>query len=66
MKTHFIDNSIEDNPIGILKGCVSLLNGLDDEFVEDNDSHLGLRVLSEIMRDAVSRIESEKKEEIIR
>ncbi len=66
MKTNFIENSIEDDPLAVLKGCVSLLNGLDDEFVEDNDSHLGIRVLSEIMRDAVSRIENEKKESVKR
>ena len=45
----------------LLKGCVVLLGSLEDDYVEDDYSEQGIKVLADVMRDAVSRIDEDKK-----
>jgi len=61
MQTQYIKVSLEDNPIEVLKGCIALLGGLETDYVQDYHSHLGIKVLADVMRDAVSKIDNEKK-----
>jgi len=61
MATECIKVSLDDNPMEVLKGCVVLLGSLEDGYVEDHYSHLGIKVIADVMRDAVSRIDNEKK-----
>ena len=61
MTTECIKVSLDDNPMEVLKGCVVLLGSLEDGYVEDYYSQLGIKVLADVMRDAVSRIDEDKK-----
>ena len=61
MATRCIEVSLDDNPMEVLKGCVVLLGSLDNGYVEDYYSQLGIKVLADVMRDAVSRIDEDKK-----
>ena len=61
MVTQCIEGSLENNPMEVLKGCVVLLGSLDNGYGEDYYSHLGIKVLADVMRDAVSRIDEDKK-----
>jgi len=61
MKTNCIKVSLEEYPLEVLKGCIALLGGLETGYVEDTYSELGINVLADVMRDAVSRIDDEKK-----
>jgi len=61
MTTQCIEVSLEDDPMEVLKGCIVLLGSLDSGYVEDHYSDLGIKVLADVMRDAVSRVDEEKK-----
>jgi len=61
MATQCVEVSLRDNPMEVLKGCVVLLGSLHDGYAEDDYSEQGIKVLADVMRDAVSRIDEDKK-----
>jgi len=61
MQTQCIEVSLEDDPMKMLKGWIDILGSLDSGYVEDHYSDLGIKVLADVMRDAVSRVDEEKK-----
>jgi len=62
VRTTSIETFLEDEPLEVVKGCSALLMAVSNEYVENIYSDLGLKVLSSVMIDAVTRLEDELNE----
>lgn len=60
MSTKCIEISLENNPLEILKGCSSIMSCLDDNFTDNIYSHHAIKLISNVLTDAVSRLEDEE------
>lgn len=58
-KTNCIEISLLE-PLEVLKGCGALLSSLDDGFSDTLNSHIGIKLIADLIVDAVSRIEEMK------
>ena len=61
MKSECIQITLRDNPLEVIKGCTALLGSLSDDFVETIYSEQGIKVISDILTDAVTRLDEEMK-----
>jgi len=60
-KTDCIKVSLEDNPLEVLKGCSSIMSSLDESFADNIYSYQGMKLLADVLTDAVSRLDEEIK-----
>ena len=64
MSTVCTEVSLENNPIEVLKGCSGLLSCLDESFADNIYNYQAVKVIADILTDAVSRIEDTKKDDL--
>ena len=62
MSTVCVEVSLKDNPIEVIKGCSGILSCLDDSFADNIYNYQAVKVIADILTDAVSRIEDEEQE----
>ena len=62
MATECIKEELKNNPFEIIKGCAGVLGSLDDGFTENIYSEQAIKIIADLMTDAVSRIEDQQKE----
>ena len=60
MSTKCIEVSLEDNPLAVLKGCSSIMSCLDESFADNIYNYQAVKLLSDVLTDAVSRLEDEE------
>lgn len=62
MATKCIEVSLEDS-LEVLKGCSFILNELADDFGQNIYSNQGIKIIADLMTDAVTRLNDEKENE---
>ena len=62
MSTICTEVSLDDNPIEVIKGCSGVLSCLDESFADNIYNYQAVKVIADILTDAVSRIEDKEKE----
>ena len=62
MNTICTEVSLEDNPIEVIKGCSGVLSCLDESFTDNIYNYQAVKVIADLLTDAVSRIEDQQKE----
>ena len=62
MSTDCVEVSLKDNPIEVIKGCSGILSCLDESFADNIYNYQAVKVIADILTDAVSRIEDEEQE----
>ncbi len=61
MSTECIGVALEDNPLEVLKGCSSIMSCLDESFTDNIYNYQAVKLLADVLTDAVSRLEDEAK-----
>ena len=62
MQTQCIEVSLNDDPMEVLKGCACILGSLSKDFTEMDNSHSAIVIISDLMTDAISRLDRIKEE----
>ncbi len=60
--TDCIAVSLEDNPMEVLKGCSGLMACLDASFADNIYNYQAVKLLADVMTDAVTRLDEKIKE----
>ena len=58
--TDCIAVSLEDNPLEVLRGCSGLMACLDENFADNIYNYQAMKLLADVVTDAVSRLDEEK------
>ena len=64
MATQCIKISLEDDPLKVLKGCSSIMSCLDDDFTENIYSYHAIKLIADVLTDAVSRLEDVEEDDL--